>query len=85
MSTKAGGNAGGNAGEREPLPPARGREAGERGSPGDDACARRERAVSPRSRPRWSARPGERRARGRRERGEALAGRERGRERRGAI
>jgi hypothetical protein len=47
---------------------------GERGSSGDDARARRERAVSPRSRPRWSARPGERRARGRRERGEALAG-----------
>jgi hypothetical protein len=42
---------------------------GERGSSGDGARARRERAVSPRSRPRWSARPGERRARGRRERG----------------
>jgi hypothetical protein len=63
---KAGGNAGGSGGEREPLPPARGREAGERGSPGDGARARRERAVSPRSRPRWSARPGEREARARR-------------------
>jgi hypothetical protein len=37
--------------------------AGERPAPGDGARARRERAVSPRSRPRWSARPGEREAR----------------------
>ena len=48
---------------RRPLPPARGREAGKRPAPGDGARARRERAVSPRSRPRWSARPGEREAR----------------------
>jgi hypothetical protein len=37
--------------------------AGERPATGDGARARRERAVSPRSRPRWSARPGEREAR----------------------
>jgi hypothetical protein len=48
-------------------------EAGERPAPGDDARARRERAVSPRSRPRWSARPGEREARGRRGTGGARA------------
>ena len=50
--SEAGGSAGGSAGERP--------------APDDGARARRERAVSPRSRPRWSARPGERRARGRR-------------------
>jgi hypothetical protein len=47
--------------------------AGERPAPGDGARDRRERAVSPRSRPRWSARPGERRARGRRGTGGARA------------
>lgn len=48
-------------------------EADERPAPGDGARARRERAVSPRSRPRWSVRPGERRARGRRGTGGARA------------
>jgi hypothetical protein len=66
MHKAGGGSAGGSAGEKRPLPPARGREAGERLAPGDGVRARRERAVLPRSRPRWSARPGERRARGRR-------------------
>jgi hypothetical protein len=70
IATKAGGSAGGSAGEKRLLPPARGREAGERPAPGDGALAR---AGAPA------------RARGGREGGEALAGRERGRERRGAI
>jgi hypothetical protein len=61
---------------RAPARARRGRcrpRAGERPAPGDSARARRERAVSPRSRPRWSARPGERRARGRRDTGGARA------------
>jgi hypothetical protein len=73
MCIKAGGSAGCSAGEKRPLPLARGREVGERPAPGDGARARRERAVSPRSRPRWSARPGEMRARGRRGTGGARA------------
>jgi hypothetical protein len=72
-SSKAGGSARGSAGEKRPLSPAREREAGERPAPGDGARVRRERAVSPRFRLRWSARPGERRARVRRGTGGARA------------
>lgn len=44
---KASSSAGDSVSGREPLPPGRGREAGENGSPGDGSYARRERAVSP--------------------------------------
>lgn len=46
-----------------PLSPGTEREVVERVSPNDAASAQRERAILPRSRPCWSARPGERRVR----------------------
>jgi hypothetical protein len=83
QSRKAGANAGCKTGGTALLSPDRRREPGERAFPGDAARARREQAKPPRSRPRWSARPGERQAvrrathwRGRRA-GESV-GRERG-------
>jgi hypothetical protein len=75
---QAGGSAGGSAGEKRPLPPTRGREAGERPALGDGALAR---AGAP-ARARGGREGGEREAR--HARGDS-AGRERGRERRGAI
>jgi hypothetical protein len=48
-----------------PLSPGTQREVVKWVSPNDAASAQRERPISPRFRPRWSARPSERRVRGR--------------------